>query len=66
MNSFIHSILGLFGVKNFRRRDLVEGLGRILINYGQVDKYNLDQELLANIVWPVAKHDVVISQFSGT
>lgn len=60
-NSFTHSILGLFGVKNFQRRDLVEGLGRILINYGQVDKYNLDQELLANIVWPVAKHDVVKS-----
>ena len=49
----------MFGVKLFQRRDLIEGLGRVLINLGQNQKYETDQELLAKIVWPIAKHDLV-------
>lgn len=50
----------MFGVKNFQRRDLIDGLVRILVGEGQNQRYDTDQDLLAKIVWPVAKHDVVV------
>ncbi len=49
----------MFGVKVYQRRDLVEGLTRVLINFGQNQKYDTDQILLSKIFWPSVKHDVV-------
>jgi hypothetical protein len=49
----------MFGVKVYQRRDLVEGLTRVLINFGHNQKYDTDQILLSKIFWPSVKHDVV-------
>ena len=50
---------GLFGVKLNQRRDLISGLTRVLINYGQNQRYDTDQNLLSKIFWTSVKHDVV-------
>ena len=49
----------MFGVKMHQRRDLVEGLTRAMIFSGQNQKRGQDQSSLANIMWPIAKYDVV-------
>jgi len=49
----------MFGAKVYQRRDLIEGLTRVLISFGQNQKYDTDQVLLSKIFWPSVKHDVV-------
>ena len=49
----------MFGVKVHQRRDLIEGLTRVLINFGQNQKYDADQILLSKIFWPSVRNDVV-------
>lgn len=49
----------MFGVKTHQRRDLVEGLTRVLVVLGKNQKYDTDQTLLSKIFWPTVKHDVV-------
>lgn len=50
---------GMWGAKLHQRRDLLQGLMRILIIAGQNQKVYQDQVALESIVWPVAKYDVV-------
>lgn len=59
--SWLNLVLGLFGVKVKQRRDLIEGLTRVLINFGQNQKYDTDQIILSKVFWPSVKHDVVRS-----
>lgn len=49
----------MFGVKTHQRRDLVEGLTRVLVVLGKNQKYDTDQTLLSKIFWPTVKHDVM-------
>ena len=51
----------MWGAKIWQRRDLVEGLMRALIVSGQQQLKSQDQFSLADIVWPIAKYDVVIN-----
>ena len=44
----------------WQRRDLLEGLMRALVVSGQQQLRSQDQYSLADIVWPIAKYDVVI------
>lgn len=53
----------MWGAKLDRRRDLLEGLMRILVIAGQTQKVYQDQVALESIIWPVAKYDVVRSIF---
>lgn len=57
--NYINHFLGMFGVKVDKRRDLIEGLTRILIVSGQNLGIYHDQNSLDSIVWPVAQWDVV-------
>lgn len=50
----------MWGAKIWQRRDLVEGLMRALVVSGQQQLRSQDQYSLADIVWPIAKYDVVI------
>jgi hypothetical protein len=52
--------IGMWGAKIWQRRDLVEGLMRALVVSGQQQIKSQDQISLADIVWPIAKYDVVI------
>lgn len=54
-----HILAGMFGVKTHQRRDLVEGLTRVLVVLGKNQKYDTDQTLLSKIFWPTVKHDVM-------
>lgn len=49
----------MWGVKVNQRRDLIEGLGRALVLSGQNPNKGQDQIAMADILWPVAKYDVV-------
>lgn len=49
----------MFGVKVHQRRDLIEGIVRALIVSGQNQGVLHDQASLDDILWPVAKYDVV-------
>lgn len=49
----------MWGAKIWQRRDLIEGLMRALIISGQQQVKSQDQFSLADIVWPIAKYDVV-------
>jgi hypothetical protein len=49
----------MWGAKIWQRRDLVEGLMRALVVSGQQQVKAQDQFSLADIVWPIAKYDVV-------
>ena len=50
----------MWGAKMWQRRDLLEGLMRALVVSGQQQLRSQDQYSLADIVWPIAKYDVVI------
>lgn len=50
---------GMWGAKIWQRRDLIEGLMRALMVSGQQQVKAQDQFSLADIVWPIAKYDVV-------
>ena len=52
-------LAGMFGIKVQQRRDLVQGLARALILSGQNSIGHQDQASLDQILWPVAKFDVV-------
>lgn len=54
-----HILAGMFGVKTHQRRDLVEGLTRVLVVLGKNQKYDTDQTLLSKIFWPTVMHDVM-------
>ncbi len=49
----------MWGAKIWQRRDLIEGLMRALVVSGQQQVKAQDQFSLADIVWPIAKYDVV-------
>ena len=52
-------------MKLHQRRDLIEGLARSIIYSGK-NQYELhDQHALYDILWPVAKYDVVSATFNG-
>lgn len=54
------NFIGMWGVKVYQRRDLVEGITRAMIGYGQTNKFfSRDQEALEMFFWPTAKYDVV-------
>jgi hypothetical protein len=52
-------ISGLFGVKIFQKRELVNALTRVMTTIGDKQEYYVDQYLLARVFWPVAKDDAV-------
>ena len=58
---------GMFGAKVYRRRDLIQGLTRIMLalgsNKGHVLDRDIDQTKLADIFWPSVKDDAVIIDF---
>jgi hypothetical protein len=56
---YLHTCVGMLGVKLHQRRDLIEGLTRAMILAGQDQKKSTDQTLLDKIVWPSAQYDVV-------
>lgn len=49
----------MWGAKLHKRRDLIQGVTRALIQAGQDTKFATDQWTLDNILWPTAKYDVV-------
>lgn len=51
----------MWGVKLDRRRDLIQGLTRAIVRYGQGQTIEgpADQTVLNEIIWPVAQYDVV-------
>lgn len=49
----------MWGAKTYQRRDLIEGLGRAMIVSGKNNYFFHDQTTLDEILWPVAKFDVV-------
>ncbi len=49
----------MWGAKIYQRRDLIEGLAKVLIDASQDAYPSLDQSSLDKILWPVAKYDVV-------
>jgi hypothetical protein len=51
--------LGMFGVKVFQERRLVQGLMRSMVTQGTNHGYGFDQELLASLFWPTVKDDAV-------
>lgn len=55
----------MWGAKIYRRRDLIEGLARAMIEVGQDQSIRSDQECLRMILWPSAKFDVVCIRFIG-
>lgn len=54
-------MIGMWGAKLAQRRHLTEDLTRALIQSGQNQFKGQDQTSLDNILWPVAKYDVVRS-----
>lgn len=50
----------MFGAKIHQRRDLIQGLTRTLIFSGQNQYVLHDQTALSEILWPIAKYDVVL------
>jgi hypothetical protein len=51
----------MWGAKLYQRRDLIEGLIRAILRYGQGHSIEspADQTVLNNIVWPTAQYDMV-------
>ncbi|KAI9559307.1 hypothetical protein GHT06_016096 [Daphnia sinensis] len=58
-------LAGMWGAKIWQRRDLIEGLMRALIVSGQQQIKFQDQLSLADIVWPIAKYDVMAHDTYG-
>ncbi|KAK4027693.1 uncharacterized protein LOC116927338 [Daphnia magna] len=58
-------LAGMWGAKIWQRRDLIEGLMRALIISGQQQVKSQDQFSLADIVWPIAKYDVMAHDTYG-
>ena len=52
-------LLGIFGVKVYKERYLIQGLIRAMIQLGTSEGYGLDQTLLTKLFWPVVKDDAV-------
>jgi len=50
---------GMWGTKVYQRRDLIEGLVRVLVVAGQDAHHFRDQSTLDSIFWPVVRYDVV-------
>ena len=46
----------------YKKRLLVEGLTKVMFNFGTAEGYNLDQTLLQKIFWPSVKDDAVNCQ----
>ena len=49
----------MWGAKIFQRRDLIEGLMRVVVVAGQDAHHFRDQSTLDSIFWPVVRYDVV-------
>jgi hypothetical protein len=55
--------LGMFGVKVFQERRLVQGLMRSMVTQGTSHGFGFDQTMLAFLFWPTVKDDAVINIF---
>ncbi|KZS05616.1 Uncharacterized protein APZ42_031132 [Daphnia magna] len=58
-------LAGMWGAKIWQRRDLIEGLMRALIVSGQQQIKFQDQLSLVDIVWSIAKYDVMAHDTYG-
>jgi len=57
-----HKILGgMFGAKTRQRRDVIDSLIRVIVNFGWgQDVWGRDQKLLTAVLWPTVKDDAMI------
>jgi hypothetical protein len=60
---------GLFGAKVHQRRDLIQGLTKVMVHLGKdvtlIEDRALDQVLLSQLFWPIAKDDAVSEFFKN-
>jgi len=50
----------MFGAKTRQRRDVIDSLIRVIVNFGWgQDVWGRDQKLLTAVLWPTVKDDAV-------